>query len=172
MSEPAILANILQPILDNLKNEIIARNETQVVDAEQYPLGIEAHVFSLNEDAGTTIVHSDHDDHLHYQDHHHDNHHNHDHQHHAHPHHEVEHSTVDNEIIQEVGEIIGEDRKLSMKFSGIADILEKKMEAGFFLFLRNFISHNFIFQPKKDIVWRRWELTSPGQPFCFLDQKR
>ena len=58
-----------------------------------------------------------------------DNHH--DNQHH----HGEEHKTVDNEIIHEVGEIIQEERKLSRKFSGIADILEKKMEAGFLTFI-------------------------------------
>ena len=129
MSEPAILANILQPILDNLKSEIIASNETLVVDAKQHPQGMEDHVFSLIEDEDNIIVHSDHDHHLHHHDHHHD----HD-QQHQHHHHEEEHVAVDKELIKEVDEIIQEERKLSRKFSGIADILEKKMEAGLLTF--------------------------------------
>ena len=119
LSQPTVLAEILQPFLDDLNKEIIAKNETQVLDANQANyLEVDAHVFSLHEggDSHEKMNHTAHD-----SNHHHDH-------HHAHG---VEHDTVDNEEIPEVGEIIGEERKLSRKFSGIAKILEKKMEAGF-----------------------------------------
>ena len=38
--------------------------------------------------------------------------------------------SVHDEVFEEMDGIIKEERKLSRKFSGIADILEKKMEAG------------------------------------------
>lgn len=44
-----------------------------------------------------------------------------------------------------MGKIIQEERKLSRKFSGIADILEKKMEAGFLTFIILRYSFRFIF---------------------------
>ena len=119
LSQPTVLAEILKPFLVDLKKEIIAKNETQVVDAKQANSPeVDIHVFSLHEggDSDDRIDHTAHD-----------NDHHHDHQHHDH---DKEHNTADNEIIQEVGEIIDEERKLSSKFSGIADILEKKMEAG------------------------------------------
>ena len=126
LSQPTVLAEILQPFLDDLKKEIIVKNETQVVDAKQAP-EMDVHFFSLHEggDSDDGIDNTAHD-----------NVHHHDHQHH---HHGEGHNTVDNEIIQEVGEIVAEERKLSKKFSGIADILEKKMEAG---------SRTFIVQPQ------------------------
>ena len=39
-------------------------------------------------------------------------------------------NSVHDEVFEEMDGIIKEERKLSRKFSGIADILEKKMEAG------------------------------------------
>ena len=126
LSKPAVLAEILQPFLDDLKKQIIAKNETQVVDAKQANyLKVDAHVFSLHEggDSDEKKNHTAHD-----SNHHHDH-------HHAHG---VEHNTVNNEEIPEVGVIIGEERKLSRKFSGIAKILEKKMEAGFQTFIEKF----------------------------------
>ena len=66
-------------------------------------------------------------DHLQSYDHHHD------HQH-DHMHSKEKLDVVENEIVHEVVEILDEERKLSRKFSGIADILERKMEAGFLIF--------------------------------------
>ena len=111
-----MLADVLQPILEELKREIIARNETQVVDV---------HVFTLDdgEDSDNRRDEPDFEhDNLRENGTHHE-------------HHHVQHQpenedSIENEVFDEVEEIIVEERKLSRKFSGIADMLERKMEAG------------------------------------------
>ena len=134
LSQPTILASILQPVLNDLKNEIITSKETAVVDANESVHSTEdntvndVHVFTLEEgDLENKIIHRDqlHDhphDHAHNQVQDHVN----DHHHHL----DNERDSVENEVFKEMDEIIKEERKLSRKFSGIADILEKKMEAG------------------------------------------
>ena len=75
----------------------------------------------------------------------HGDHHDHDHEHH-HVHHNHDEATGGDEkkesggnvITEEVEEIIKEERKLSRKFSGIADILERKMAGGSKLILETF----------------------------------
>ena len=137
LSQPTILASILQPFLDDLKNEIITSKETAVVDAKKATTSVhstednkvnDVHVFTLEEgDLENKIIHRDqlHDhphDHVHDQVQVHVN----DHHHHL----DNERDSVENEVFKEMDEVIKEERKLSRKFSGIADILEKKMEAG------------------------------------------
>ena len=74
---------ILKPLLDDLKKEIIARNETQFVDTKKE---------KKSGDSDNGHFHS-----------------------HAHDHHFKNY----------------EERKLSRKFSRIADILERNMETGY-----------------------------------------
>ena len=122
LSQPIVLAEILQPFLDELKKEIIAKNETKVIDAKQATSPImDVHVFSLDKGKNSDLDF----DHAHTHGH------NHLHDDNYHDDHEEEQKVDDNEIIQEVAEIIDEERKLSRKFSGIAEILERKMEAGY-----------------------------------------
>ena len=140
LSQPTILASILQPFLDDLKNEIITSKETAVVDAKKATTSVhstedntvnDVHVFTLEEGDGSDlenkIIHRDQlHDHLHDHAHNQVQDHVNDHHHHL----DNERDSVENEVFKEMDEIIKKERKLSRKFSGIADILEKKMEAG------------------------------------------
>ena len=145
-----------------MKKQIIAKNETQVVAIKQANSPqVDSHVFSLHEggDSDGRTDPTEHDI---------------DHHHHHNQHGDGEaHDTVDNEEIEVVDEIINKERKLSGKFSGIAKILEMKMEPGFLTLLRNFISqYLFLFQPRRNIVWRRMKITCPERTFCFLEKRR